>query len=208
MFSAGTVSMLPNGDLVIDTPLGAIRQVKPVLYQERDGGRVAVDGGYAVLGDKRVGFQVGRYDASRPLVVDPVIQYSTFLGGVKNDVAGAVAVNTAGEAYIAGKTGSPNFPVTTSFGSHFLVDGDSLPFVTKLNATGDAIVYSTYFGSGGPGDNAVGIAAAADGSAIVAGSTSNALGFPATGSIGGHPSEGDPQNGSGVFVLKLTPGGA
>ena len=101
-------------------------------------------------GTDRVGFDIGAYDASLPLVIDPVLDYSTYLGGSDDDVGVGVAVDAAGHAYVTGYTLSANFPVTpgayqTSFG------GDPYPdaFVAKLSADGAGLVYSTYLGGSG-----------------------------------------------------------
>ena len=187
-----------NGDLLIKTAVGGIWQKKPDMYQEIAGNRIAVDGSYVVLGDNRVGFKVGRYDVSLPLVIDPVLQYSTYLGGTAFDSATAAAVSPIGEAYIVGQTASFNFPAASTFG-FFSGSGTQVAFVTKLNAAGNAIVYSAFIGSS---DRAVGIGLGADGSAYIGGTTSSSSNFPVTGFIG--PTTGV----FSTFVVKLAPDGS
>lgn len=117
----------------------------PVAYQESAGRREIVAAAYELLTDHRVGFRVGKYDTSRPLVIDPVVIYSTFLGGDRTEKVNAVAVDTQGNTYVTGETTSTNFPVTGSgiTKPQFAV---TFGFVTKFNPSGSAIVYSAYLG--------------------------------------------------------------
>src|SRR5206468_1118548 len=135
---------------------------KPVIYQEIDGVRREIAGGYVRKGANRVGFQVAAYDRSQPLVIDPVLAYSTYLGGTR------IAVDTDGSAYVVGSTGSTGFPTTTGA---FQTTGGSgygyIAFVTKLNPTGSALVYSPSFG--GSNYSGDGIAVDAAGNAYVTG---------------------------------------
>src|SRR2546430_616141 len=133
-----------QGDLVLRTASGSIRQRKPVIYQEVNGVRMEIRGGYVLRDTHRVGFRVTAYDPSRPLVIDPVIIYSTYLGGAGNDNASSVAVDAAGNAYVTGITSSTiNFP-TTAGAFQTISGGGSDAFVTKLNPTGSVLLYSTY----------------------------------------------------------------
>src|SRR5258707_804199 len=87
-----------QGDLVLHAAGGDIRQHKPVVYQEIDGVRREISGAYVRKGAGRVGFQVAAYDRGRPLVIDPVLAYSSYLGGSKNETAGGIAVDADGNA--------------------------------------------------------------------------------------------------------------
>lgn len=78
---AQTIEIAATGDLVLETPVGAVRQPKPVIYEQKAGGQQRVDGRYMLLAPDLVGFEVGEYDRTRPLVIDPVLLYSTYLGG-------------------------------------------------------------------------------------------------------------------------------
>ena len=131
-----------------------------VRYERRDG--------------RTLGFQIGPHDTSRALVIDPVIVYSSYLGGSLVDNVNAIAVDGSGAIYVTGQTFSNNFPRVSAFDSSFA--GESEAFVTKFNASGSSLVYSTYLG-GNKDDNGFGIAVDASGNAYVAGST-DSIDFP------------------------------
>ncbi|MCQ3972532.1 MAG: hypothetical protein DPW09_03685 [Anaerolineae bacterium] len=97
------------GDLIIHLSGGEVRQKAPVIYQEIEGTRHLVEGGFVVSGEQ-VQFQIGQYDPSYPLIIDPLLVYSTFLGGSGSDTAYKVALNSSGEAFIVGTTYSADFP--------------------------------------------------------------------------------------------------
>lgn len=159
-----------QGDLVVHTAAGEVREHKPVVYQEIAGRRQVIAGGYVFRGDA-LGFVVSEYDSRQPLVIDPVLSYSTYLGGSSDDFPGGIAVDAAGNAYVTGWTSSTNFPTTTGAFQTTLsggvVRGDV--FVTKLSADGSALLYSTYLGSDGV-DFGSGIAVDAAGNAYITGS--------------------------------------
>jgi hypothetical protein len=191
------------GDLVLHTGAGAIRQRRPLIYQDIDGRRRTIEGSYVLRAANRVGFQVAAYDASRALVIDPVLAYSTYLGGGASEVAYAVAADLRGNAFIAGSTESTNFPTTPGALRSGGVAGVADAFVAKLNADGSALVYATYLG-GSSHDVALGIAVDALGNAYVAGQT-NSVDFPTSAgafqpSFTGHPTE--------LFVAKLDRNGS
>ncbi len=165
-----------QGDLVLKMGEGEIRLRKPVVYQEKNGARQKVAAHYAITDTNRVKFEVAKYDTRKTLYIDPLI-YSTYLGGSSNDYANGIAVDSAGNAYVTGLTGSTDFPVTpgafqTTFG------GGIDAFVTKLNPSGTVLVYSTYLG-GSSNDYANGIAVDSAGNAYVTGDTSS-TNFPTT----------------------------
>jgi hypothetical protein len=167
-----------QGNLVLRTGGGDVLEHAPVVYQEQAGGRQAVDCRYVLLGGDRVSFLVGAYNTSRPLVIDPVLSYATYLGGNSIDESDGIAVDASGDAYVTGIAESSNFPTTpgtiqTTFGS-----GTFDAFVAKLNATGTALVYSTYLG-GSNDDRGWGIAVDASGDAYISGQTSSSN-FPTT----------------------------
>ena len=166
---AQRLNLAQNGDLTIRAANGQVALHKPEIYQQIDGRRRSVRGAFRLLHANQVVFTVGRYDRSRPLVIDPVLEYSTYLGGNAGDYPKAIAVDASGNAYIAGYTHSTDFPVTSgAFQSHSL--GYGTPFVAKLNSAGTALVYSTYLG-GSAGDAANAIAVDSAGDAFVAGQT-------------------------------------
>jgi len=166
-----------DGDLALDTAAGEVRQHRPVIYQEVNGDRRPVDGRYVLLGQNEVGFAIGEYDASQPLVIDPVLSYATYLGGSANDGINGIAiwVDAAGAIYVAGNTLSTDFPVVNAlqptYGgtstSVFASMGDA--FVTKLNPAG-ALVYSTFLGGSGS-DRAIDVTVDAAGNVYLAGDT-------------------------------------
>src|SRR5216117_242435 len=164
-----------EGELVLHAAGGVIRQRVPVIYQEIDGVRTKIEGRYVLKDAHRVGFQVAAYDPSRPLVIDPTLVYAaTYLGGNDADFGSGIAVDAAGAAYVTGQTFSTDFtasctdPCTVLDGTHG--GGSADAFVTKINAAGTALVYSTYLG-GSNDDYGYGIAVDAAGAAYVTGST-------------------------------------
>src|SRR5262249_22655511 len=134
-----------RGDLILHTAKGHIRQRKPLIYQEDNGVRREIRGGFRLTEPNQVGFHVAAYDHTRPLTIDPVLAYSTYLGGSGNDSGQAIAVDTSGSAYVTGLTASANFP-TSPGALQPLHRGAFDVFVTKLNPSGTALVYSTYLG--------------------------------------------------------------
>jgi hypothetical protein len=189
-----------HGDLVLKMKTGEdeIRWHKPVVYQEKDGARQEIAAHYVITATNRVGFEVAKYDASRPLYIDPLI-YSTYLGGSGRDVGHRIAVNSAGNAYVTGYTFSTDFPTTPGAFQTTCCGA----FVAKLNSAGSALVYSTYLGgSGYDGDSGNGIAADSAGNAYVNGYTSS-TDFPTVNAL--QPTYGG--NGD-AFVTKINPEGS
>ena len=166
---ADSLSLDDQGNLVLHTASGDVVEQAPVVYQEVGGTRQAVAGQFVLLGSNDVGFQVGPYDAGLPLVIDPVLSYSTYLGGGTQNIGIGIAVDGSGNAYVTGWTNSTNFPTTAGRLSDQLRSGDDV-FVTKLNASGTALVYSTYLGGTGT-DGGHGIAVDGSGNAYITGST-------------------------------------
>ena len=160
-----------QGNLILRTAGGTVIQKRPLVYQEIDGIPRFLTGRYVLKGRHRVGFSVPVYDPSKPLIIDPVLSYSTYFGGSNVDEGFAIAVDTAGNAYVTGSTSSANFP--TSMGAFQTVfAGVKDVFVTKIDATGSALVYSTYL-AGSLDDQGRGIAVDATGNAYVTGFTSS-----------------------------------
>ncbi len=161
-----------DGGLLLRTKTGTLRQSRPVVYQETNGARREVAGRYVLLSKNEVGFRVGAYDRSAPLVIDPVLVYSTyFLAGER------MAVDAAGNVYVVGTVNFVPIRLTTPGAFQTTLRGTSDAFVAKLDASGDELVYVTYLGGaggseeGGGSDSGSGIAVDAAGNAYVTGQT-------------------------------------
>lgn len=154
----GAPRIAQNGDLLVLTNGGEVRFHKPLVYQtdrlaerHKIGGQPyteeaknSIDGSWVLKGGNRVGFEISSYDASKPLVIDPALSYSTYLGGTGTDGAFGVAIDSAGNCYVTGFTSSTNFPTKNPYQKKS--GGGIDTFVTKMNPTGTALVYSTYVG--------------------------------------------------------------
>lgn len=196
-----------SGDLLLHTSLGVLRQHQPQIYQEVNGARRMIPGRYVKRTGGEIGFTVASYDRDKTLVIDPTLAYSTFLGGsgatqgtLLGDNSNAMAADGAGNVYVTGITTSPDFPITP--GSYQTTyPGSTCAYVTKLNPSGTALVYSTYLS----GASAFGIAVDGSGNAYVTGAT-NSASFSTT------PGAYQPTNHAGslgnAFITKLDPSGA
>lgn len=252
---ADAIELGAKGELILRTPNGDLVQHAPVIYQEMDDKRRFVEGSFVLGTRHEVGFEVGRYDRTRPLIIDPILSsstamasppstalpprkveipgvgpsslqpakngdndafvtkinaagtailYSTYLGGSEFDAAYGIALDGAGNFYLAGETSSPDFPgvgsgsIQPAFGG-----GPNDAFVTKINSTGTAILYSTYLG-GSQYDRARGIAVDGAGNACVVGETSSPT-FPGVGPGSIQPAYGGSLR--DAFVTKIDPTG-
>lgn len=192
-----------NGDLVLETTSGELRQKAPLVYQ--DSGR-KVAGRYRIRRHEAT-FELGRYDRSDRLIIDPVLVYATYLGGSANDYGTAIAADSSGNAYVTGTTQSTDFPTSHPFqgtnnegSSPGGSTGDA--FVSKISADGSTLIYSTFLGGTGF-DQGNGIAVDAAGDAYVAGETTS-TDFPLANAF-----QSSNQNSSGAaFVTKLNPSGS
>lgn len=198
---ADSVDLDAQGDLVIQVGDVHLRQRKPRIYQKLEGGRQEILGGYEVKEDGRVGFHVSSYDADKLLVIDPILSYSTYLGGSGDDFGCGIAVDSSGNAYVTGWTGSANFPVVAGGVSGTLAGGTDA-FVAKINPAGNALLYSTFLGGTADEFEVIYIALDSAGNAYISGATKSAD-FPVT--------AGTPVHGGGevdAFVAKLNPSGS
>jgi hypothetical protein len=169
-----------SGNLIAETAAGNVVQYAPKLYQEGSAGRIPVVGRYVLRGRREVGFEIGAYDATRTLVIDPVLEYSTFLGGPLNEEAFGVAIDVEGNAYVTGPTDSLAFPRSILLNDEI----HALVFIAKLNADGTDLVYASLIGTNQITDGfpfeegsdtliATGIAVTADGKACITGGVEN-----------------------------------
>src|SRR5438445_446259 len=189
------------GDLVLRADGGEVRLRKPVVYQELSGQRAVIPTRYVLTAERQVSFEVAAYDAKKPLIIDPVLAYSTYIGGSNSDGGSGIAVDAAGNAYVTGNANSTNFPTTTGAFRNGLV-GFADAFVAKLDPTGSTLLYSTYLG-GSDFNDATGIAVDAAGNVYVTGST-HSNDFPTTAGASQPTSGGD----FDAFVTKLNPTGS
>ncbi len=197
---ADKVAVNKKGELVVQIGEGELKFHKPLTYQETNGVRKTIASSYVVK-DKQIAFDVGQYDSTQPLVIDPILAYSTYLGGSNTDRGNVIAVDIQGNAYVAGSTLSSDFPTVNPAQSTFSGGPGGDIFVTKLNTTGSALIYSTYIG-GSDSDVGFGIAVDSAGSAYVTGRTQS-TNFPTINSF-----QQNFGGGSDVFVTKLSPTGS
>ena len=197
-YDGASVHLDRGGALVMPSNAGEFRENAPVFYQEIDGRRVSVEGSFRMERDGTVGFQVGAYDHKRPLVIDPVLTYSTYLGGSSMDAVTSVAVDGMGNAYIAGWTTSADLPTVNPV--HAQQSGSVDAFVAKLGPGGNSLVYCTYLGGRGD-DRAFAVAIDSSGSAYVTGWTGSSA-FPTVA-----PAQSTLAGGKDAFVAKLNPAG-
>ena len=148
-----------TGDLVIERSEGPFRLRRPYVYQDVDGNVRTIDARYEVLASnrRRVAFELAAYDTDRPLVIDPVLAYTSRFGGSETDVTQDVAVDKSGNAYVTGWTRSTDLSAPAGEDPGLLGTGGSGDaFITKLSADGSTVLYSTYLG-GSNFDAGVGI---------------------------------------------------
>ena len=193
---ANRVEVDASGELCLRLGDKVVRWLKPVAYQDASGIRQEVACNYLVAGEQ-VNFTVGAYDRTLPLVIDPILAYSTFLGGADLDAANSVAVDRSGNLYVAGETLSLNFPVFRPIRANSA--GNTDVFITKLSPTA-GLVYSTYLGGGGY-DAVRSIAVDRNGSAYIAGDTESAN-FPTR-----NPYQNSLSGDADAFVARLSVAG-
>jgi hypothetical protein len=190
---AVSLSTANDGSLVVKTDWGEIKELAPVVYQEDNGNRRALEAEYAIEDDNSFHFRLGEgYNPALPVVIDPVLVYSTYLGGSADDWGMAITVDAAGEAYVTGRTASTDFPTLNPYQTD---NGNWDVFVTKLNSSGSTLIYSTYLG-GSNSEESWDIVLDDAGAAYVTGYTQSAD-FPTV-----NPYQTD-QGGYDAFVVKL-----
>ncbi len=201
---AKKLSLDAEGNLLVDTAGGEVVLNPPRVHQEVGGQTQSISAGYALAGKEQVSFELGAYDAGRALVIDPVLSYSTYLGGNSWDTAFGIAVDSFGSAYVTGATGSADFPTSNPLPTpNNAISGGQDAFVTKLTPAGNALVYSTFLG-GSDADSGFGIAVDSSGSAYVTG-YSQSVDFPTKNPL---PAPNNTLRGHiDAFVTKLSPAG-
>ncbi|MCB1049663.1 MAG: SBBP repeat-containing protein [Acidobacteria bacterium] len=200
-----TLTLLEDGRLKVSMDGAEMLLSKPFAYQTLNGDQVPVTVAYSLLPDAKLGFQLGAYDASQPLTIDPTLTWSTYLGspgGAGTELGQAIAVDASGNAYLTGNSSNADFPLTPGAYNESYSGGGADVFVTKLNATGSALVYSTFVG-GSSHDYAYGLALDSSNNVYVTGSTESSD-FPTTGGVLNETYSG----GVDGFVFKLNTDGS
>ena len=190
-----------SGDLIAHLDSTELRLHRPVAYQRTSGGDRPVMGRFTLSSSQEIGFCIDNYDASQPLVIDPVLSYSTFFGGTGADQALAVAVDSQGDFYVTGQTASSDFPVSAPLLGTY--SGFTDAFVAKFKGDGSGLVYSTYLG-GSFLDTAQAIAVDSLGNAYVTGFTTS-TDFPTKNPL---QAALNGTFGQDLFITKLSPDGS
>jgi hypothetical protein len=202
-----------RGDALMEVTGGKVVLQKPVIYQETNGVRREIAGNYSIAHDRQIRFSVAAYDHTQPLIVDPLLNYSTYVGGESFDAAAGIALDTAGNAYIAGRTTSTTFPQMNPVSGTTPADlSEGTVFVSELNPTGTALLYSTYLGGSGNGSfgeaaTAIAVDTASPANVYLTGFTGS-TDFPVSTVL--LPSQGQPgpagtSTGGSAFITKLAP---
>ena len=211
---ADQLSLDRNGDLVVAVGGRDVKLEAPRVYQTVAGEQKAVVGSFALRAANQVGFELGAYDRSRALVIDPVLTYSTYLGGSGSETFTKIAVDSAFSAYVSGTTTSADFPIPTpATGTAWqkCIDDPTQPqpttcaagspvgdtFIAKFDSAGAALVFATYLGGDGLDVNG-GIAVDSGFSPVVVGTT-NSTNFPTKNAFKTAPVSA----GNHVYVTKL-----
>jgi hypothetical protein len=217
---AQKVRLNAHGDLKLSVTGGEVVLQKPVVYQLVNGERHEIAGSYAVSRRNEIAFSVPAYDRSKPLVLDPVVNYSTYLGGslgASNSFPGTVgvdqglgiAVDAAGNAFVAGTTFSTDFPTPAAvkgFQKGPLASAvGGAAFVSEIDPTGTTLLYSSYIAGSTPAESARGIAVDSTGKIYLTGQTFS-TDFPTSSTIAGlKPGPNAGATGGTSFIVKLDP---
>lgn len=173
---AASLALQPDGSLRIGTSVGDLIEAAPYCYQEIDGKIHPVPCTF-MLDGRVVGFNPGRHDPSRPLVIDPALIYSSYLGGGGADEGRGITLDDRGNIYVTGSTRSENFPTTPgAYRDEVDPVNPAAPsediFVAKFDPTGSTLIYGTYI-NGRSNDRPAGIVVQSNGVAVIAGTTSS-----------------------------------
>jgi hypothetical protein len=207
---ASKMRLNSRGDVVVRVPGGEVRLQKPVIYQQVKGERHEVAGSYILAAHHRVTFSVPRYDRNEPLVLDPVLNYSTYVGGTSDDNATGIALDSNGDAFISGISSSTDFPTTSNgFIEEPLAANGGLAFaafVAELNPAGTTLLYSSYIAGSTPGETAFGIAVDPTGKAVYVTGQTLSPDFPTSSTITGFKTGNNAGATAGTsFLVKFDP---
>ncbi len=187
-----SLSITPNGDLLMKIGEATVTLRRPVAYQLDRGTRRTVSSQFRIRSPRQVGFELGSYDRDRGIVIDPVLAYSTFLGGSSGDLGAGIVADSSGNAFVVGYAGSVDFPTTT--GAYQIKVAGAADFsISKLSQAGNSLVWSTLLGGSGQEWTGMavdpfvtnGIAVDGSGNVYVVGDTSS-LDFPMVNSFSNH----------------------
>lgn len=184
-----------QGDVVFRTADGEVRLRRPSIYQKTDGSQRSIDGGFVIDARGQIRFQVGSYDPALPLVIDPILVFSTFMGGSGNEAGTAIGIDPSANVIVAGFTDSTDFPTTNALDATKASGFDT--FVVKVDSTGTNLVYATYLG-GNKDDFVNALAVDAAGNVYLTGQTSSPN-FPTT----ANAFQSSLQGGTNAFVVEL-----
>ena len=197
---ARKLALNSRGDLILSVPDGDVEFLKPVIYQMTGTERREIAGNYILASGNRVSFAVSKYDQSLPLVIDPLLNYSTYLGGSADETGEGIAVDGSGDVVVVGSTTSIDFPALTATAVVPTAPVSGCGFVTELDPTGATRIYSSYLCGSSSFDSAFAVAVDTGGDVYVTGITGstdfptmNGLTSPATNPFGA------------AFVTKLNP---
>ncbi len=205
-FEGANELRLDSGDLLVRTEDGDVRLQAPRVYEEGNGSsRKPVKGRFALLAKDRVGFEIEEYDRSQTLVIDPVLTYSTYLGGTGTEMLPSMAVDSGASIYVTGATTSADFPTVPPGSSKYTPGATSNVFVAKFDPTGATLLFATYLGGTGA-DTSVGIAVDAATNVYIAGTTTS-TNFPVTRSSAFQADPVSPGN-PHTFVSELNAAGS
>jgi hypothetical protein len=189
-----------NGDLKADSKFGPVYERIPQIYQEIDGQKRGIQGHYIMLESGIFGFALeDGFNPAYPVVIDPELVYSTYLGGSGGDIGFDIAVDSSGNAFMTGENFSGDFPMVDPYDGSYN-GGNYDAIISKLSTTGDSLLYSTYLG-GSDSDVGLNIAADHSGCAYVVGFTGS-TNFPTV-----DPYDSSYNGGQDVFITKLSPSG-
>lgn len=165
---AESISVNKEGQLVVKTKWNEVIEKRPIIYQENDNKRIPIYGEYKITDNNKFSFELDDYDISLPVVIDPVLEYSTYLGGSDLEIGLGIEVDASGMAYVVGWTSSVDFPTLNQYQDTLNNSPDV--FVTKMNSSGNGLIYSTYLG-GSNNDYGISIALDSSGSVYITGQT-------------------------------------
>jgi hypothetical protein len=193
-----------GGDLLVETDFGLFHEQKPVVYQQNGGTRIPVTAEFVLKSSNSFGFRFPEgYNPSLPLIIDPLLEFSTFLGGSGNDYGRGIAMDTAGNIYVCGYTVSADFPIKNAFDSTYNGGGTvgHDVFITKISPAGDSLIYSTYLGGATGDDRGFSIAVDDSGNVYLTGVTTS-TDFPTVAAL-----QGTNAGVEDVFISKLSADG-